>query len=187
MERQAKVLAVDDSSENLRLLQALLSVAGYEVVTASNGEEALVKVAKESPDLIIIDAMMPKLNGFEVCALLKSEEETRLIPVVLTAPIEELECKIRGFEAGADDFLHRPINSAEFLAMVKCLVQAKHLGDELVNVEGTILALANAIEAKDPYTEGYIDRVSCYSVNLGKEIGLSQWEQRLAAEVSDSP
>jgi len=108
MERQAKVLAVDDSSENLRLLQALLSVAGYEVVTASNGEEALVKVAKESPDLIIIDAMMPKLNGFEVCALLKSEEETRLIPVVLTAPIEELECKIRGFEAGADDFLHRP-------------------------------------------------------------------------------
>jgi PleD family two-component response regulator len=108
MERQAKILAVDDSSENLRLLQALLNVAGYEVVTASNGEEALVKVAKESPDLIIIDAMMPKLNGFEVCALLKSEEETRLIPVVLTTPIEELEYKIRGFEAGADDFLHRP-------------------------------------------------------------------------------
>jgi len=74
MERRAKVLAVDNSAENLRLPQALLSVAGYEVVTASNGDDALVKVAKESPDLIILDAMMPRLNGFEVCALLKSEE-----------------------------------------------------------------------------------------------------------------
>ena len=179
MERRAKVLAVDDSAENLRLLQALLSVAGYEVVTASNGEEALVKVAKESPDLIILDTMMPRLDGFEVCARLKSEEETRLIPVVLTDSTEELEYKVRGFEAGVDDFLHRPINSVEFLAMVRCLVQAKHLNDELVNVENTILALANAIEAKDPYTEGHVDRVSSYAVNLGREIGFSQREQRL--------
>lgn len=179
MERRAKVLAVDDSAENLRLLQALLSVAGYEVVTAANGKEALVKVAMESPDLIILDAMMPKLNGFEVCTLLKSEEETRLIPVVLITPVEELGYKVRGFEAGVDDFLHQPINRAEFLAMVKCLVQAKHLNDELVNIENTILALAKAIEAKDPYTEGHVDRVSSYAVNLGREIGFSQWEQRL--------
>ncbi len=173
--KRAKVLAVDDSQENLELIRALLGVAGYEVVTASNGEEALVMVERESPDLILIDAMMPKMDGFEVCSLLKSREETRLIPVVLVTPVEETEHKIRGFEAGVDDFLHRPINSVEFLARVRCLVRTKRLNDELVNVENTILALANAIEAKDPYTEGHVDRVASYALSLGKEIGLASW------------
>jgi len=176
---EAKVLAVDDSQENLRFIQALLSVAGYEVVTASNGEEALDKVEKESPDLVLLDATIPKIDGFRVCALLKSREETRLIPVILVTPGHESECKVRGFEAGVDDLLHRPINNAEFLAMVGCLVRAKHLNDELVSVENTILALATAIEAKDPYTEGHIDRVAHYATSLAQEIGLSLREQQL--------
>ena len=177
--RQAKVLAVDDSKENLELIQALLSVAGYEVVTASNGEEALVLVEKESPDLILIDAMMPKMDGFEVCARLKSKKETRLIPVVLVTPVEETEYKIRGFEAGVDDFVHRPINSVELLARVRCLVRTKCLNDQLVNVENVILALATAIEAKDPYTEGHLDRVASYALSLGRETGLAPWELQL--------
>jgi len=176
---KAKVLAVDGSKENLRFIQALLSVAGYEVVTASNGEEALDKVQKESPDLVVIDAMIPKIDGFEVCTLLKSREDTRLIPVVLITPDNGSEHKVRGFEAGVDDLLHRPINNAEFLAMVRCLVRTKHLNDELVSVENTILALATAIEEKDPYTEGHIDRVAHYATSLAKEIGLSLHEQQL--------
>ncbi len=176
--KQAKVLAVDASRENLELIQALLSVDGYQVITASNGAEALVMVEKESPDLILVDATMPKMDGFEVCALLKSKEETRLIPVLLVTPIEETEHKIRGFEAGVDDFLHRPINSVELLARVKCLVRTKRLNDELVNVENAIIALATAIEAKDPYTEGHVERVASYALTLGKEVRLAPWELR---------
>ena len=172
-------MAVDDRQENLRFIQALLNVAGYEVVTASNGEEALDKVEKESPDLILLDTMIPKIDGFEVCVRLKSREETRLIPVVLVTSDSDSQCKIRGFEAGADDLLHRPINTAEFLAMVRCLVQAKHLNDELISVGNSILALATAIEAKDPYTEGHIDRVAHYATSLAKEIGLPLREQQL--------
>ncbi|MCK4242873.1 MAG: response regulator [Dehalococcoidia bacterium] len=176
--KQAKVLAVDASRENLELIQALLSVDGYQVITASNGAEALVMVEKESPDLILVDATMPKMDGFEVCAVLKSKEETRLIPVLLVTPIEETEHKIRGFEAGVDDFLHRPINSVELLARVKCLVRTKRLNDELVNVENAIIALATAIEAKDPYTEGHVERVASYALTLGKEVRLAPWELR---------
>ena len=177
--KQVKVLAVDDSQENLELIKALLSVAGYEVVTASNGEEALVLVEKESPDLILIDATMPKMNGFEVCTLLKSKEETRLLPVLLVTPVQETEYKIRGFEAGVDDFVHRPINSVELLARVRSLVRTKRLNDQLVNVENIILALATAIEAKDPYTEGHVDRVASYALILGRETGLAPWELQL--------
>lgn len=173
------MLAVDDSQENLELIQALLSVAGYEVITASNGEEALVVVEEESPDLIIIDATMPKMNGFEVCTLLKSKEETRLLPVLLVTPVQETEYKIRGFEAGVDDFVHRPINSVELLARVRSLVRTKRLNDQLVNVENIILALATAIEAKDPYTEGHVDRVASYALVLGRETGLAPWELQL--------
>ena len=173
------MLAVDDSRENLELIQALLSVAGYEVVTASNGEEALVVVEEESPDLILIDATVPNMNGFEVCTLLKSKEETRLLPVLLVTPVQETEYKIRGFEAGVDDFVHRPINSVELLARVRSLVRAKRLNDQLVNVENIILSLATAIEAKDPYTEGHVDRVASYALSLGGEAGLAPWELQL--------
>lgn len=176
---QVKVLAVDDSQENLELIKALLSVAGYEVVTASNGEEALVLVEKESPDLILIDATMPRMDGFEVCTLLKSKEETRLLPVLLVTPVQETEYKIRGFESGVDDFVHRPINSVELLARVRSLVRTKRLNDQLVNVENIILSLAIAIEAKDPYTEGHVDRVASYALSLGGETGLAPWELQL--------
>ncbi len=179
MEKRAKILAVDDSQENLGLIQALLSVVGYEVVTASNGEEALAMVGKESPDLILIDAMMPKMNGFEVCALLKDKEETRLNPLVLVTPSQETEHKVKGFEAGVDDFIHRPINSVELLARVRSLVRTKRLNDQLVTVESTIIALATAIEAKDPYTQGHVERVASYALGLGKEMELTPLELQL--------
>lgn len=179
VETHAKILAVDDSRENLELLHALLSVVGYEVVTASNGEEALAMVKKECPDLVLIDAMIPKMGGFDVCSLLKSKEETRLIPVVLVTSVQEMEHKVKGFEAGVDDFLHWPINSVELLARVRSLVRTRRLNDQLVTVESTITALATAIEAKDPYTQGHVERVANYAVALGKEMGLTPLELQL--------
>lgn len=181
---KAKVLAVDDRGENLRFIEALLRVAGYEVITASNGEEALHEVEKECPDLVVLDATIPRIDGFEVCARLKSREETRLIPVVLITPDNESKYKVRGFQAGVDDVLHRPINNAEFLAMIECLVRAKHLNDELVSVENTLLALATAIEAKDPYTEGHVDRVAHYATSLAREVGLPLAEQQLVRKAA---
>jgi len=181
-EKRAKILAVDDSRENLELLQALLHVVGYKVITASDGEEALAMVEKESPDLILIDTMMPKMDGFEVCSRLKGRDETRLIPVLLVTPVQETEHEVKGFEAGVDDFLYRPINSVELVARVRSLVRTKRLNDRLVTIESTITALAIAIEAKDPYTEGHVDRVASYAVVLGKEMGLTPSELRLLRE-----
>ena len=181
-EPKAKILAVDDSRENLELLEALLSVVGYEVVTASDGEKALDMVKREAPDLVIVDTMMPGMNGFAVCSQLKANDETRLIPIILITPIRETKHAVTGFEAGVDDFLYRPINSVELIARVRSLVRTKRLNDQLVSVENTIMALAAAIEAKDPYTEGHVDRVSGYAVTLGKEVGFAPPELRLLRE-----
>ncbi len=178
-ESRAKILVVDDAPQNLRPIQALLTLSGYEVITACDGEEALLKVEQESPDLVLLDVMIPKLTGYEVCARLKGDERTRLIPVVIVISPPIKEQIVRGFEVGADDFLHRPLGRAELVARVGSLIQAKRLNDSLVNLENAILALAAAVEAKDPYTEGHLKRVANYATSLGKEIGLSYSEQRL--------
>jgi len=128
----AKILVVDDEPFNVELLEAHLSVAEYEVVTAYGGEEALEKVESEKPDLILLDVMMPGLNGFDVCKILKEKEETMFIPVVMVTALRELEDKIKGIESGADDFLTKPVNSIELLTRVKSLLRIKYLHDELI-------------------------------------------------------
>src|SRR6266508_2702078 len=104
-EPQAKILVVDDELKNVKLLEALLLPRGYAVVKAYNGEEA---VQQEQPDLILLDVMMPLLDGFEVCKRLKENDETRLIPVVIMTALGQVEDRIKGIEAGADDFLTKP-------------------------------------------------------------------------------
>ena len=128
----SKILVVDDEPMNVELLDAYLSAEGYEVVTAYSGEEALEKVESEKPALILLDVMMPGLNGFEVCKLLKGKEETRFIPVVMVTALRELEDKIKGIESGADDFLTKPVTSLELLTRVKSLLRIKYLHDELI-------------------------------------------------------
>jgi putative two-component system response regulator len=178
-EEKAKILVVDDARRNVELMQAMLTLAGYEVLVACDGEQALQMISQQPPDLILLDAMMPKLNGYEICARLKANDETRLIPVILIISPRGVEGKIRAIEAGSDDLLEKPVSRVELLARVKSLVQTKRLNDELVSLENAILALAIAIEAKDPYTEGHVERVSAYTLSLASEIGLYQREQRL--------
>ncbi|MDY6863558.1 MAG: adenylate/guanylate cyclase domain-containing protein [Thermodesulfobacteriota bacterium] len=129
--QHSRILVVDDNIQNVELLDAYLGVAGYEVIKAYNGEEALEMVKKENPHLILLDIMMPKLNGYEVCRILKDDEKTRFTPIVMITALTELEDKIKGLEIGADDFLTKPFNKVELLTRVKSLLRLKYLRDEL--------------------------------------------------------
>ncbi len=129
--RRNKILVVDDVAVNVQLLTTYLTSVGYDVFTARDGQEALDKVSEAQPDLILLDVMMPKLNGFEVCERLKSDPTTKIIPVIMVTALNEIEDKIKATEAGADDFVSKPFNKLELLTRVKSLLRIKQLHDEL--------------------------------------------------------
>ncbi len=125
MEKSPKILVVDDSEFIVKLIESTLQTAGYRIVKAYDGEDALKKVASEMPDLIILDVMMPKMTGLEVCRRLKNDEKTMLIPVVLLTAKNLVEDKITGLETGADDYVTKPFNTKELLVRIQGLVQKK--------------------------------------------------------------
>ena len=171
-ESRPRILVVDDDALIRQFLEDQLTGEGYLVSTARDGEEALAKVAADSPDLILLDVMMPKLDGFEVCRRLKSDERTILIPVVMVTALTATDQRIKGIEAGADDFLSKPYNRLELFTRVRSLLKLKRHTDELENAETVLFSLALSVEAKDPYTNGHCDRLARYSVALGKSLGL---------------
>jgi adenylate cyclase len=130
---QAKILVVDDEEKNVKLMEAILLPRGYEITKAYNGEEALQQVAKQVPDLILLDVMMPILNGFEVCKKLKDDPETRLIPVVIMTALGQVEDRVKGIEAGADDFLTKPVNRDELLARIQTSLRLKEAMQQKVD------------------------------------------------------
>jgi putative two-component system response regulator len=172
----ADILVVDDERLNLRMLEDLLRREGYEVRTAVDGEEALEQVRQAPPDLILLDVMMPKLDGYEVCRRVKGNKDTVFIPIIMVTSLSRLEQKLKGIEAGADDFLTKPFNSAELTTRVRSLLKVKHLTDELENAEAVLFSLALGVEAKDPYTEGHCERLSAFSVQLGAALSLAEEE-----------
>ena len=127
----ARILVVDDIEANVRLLEAKLSAEYYEVMTAYNGPEALARAAAEEPDIILLDVMMPGMDGFQVCRRLKDDAATRHIPVVLVTALDGREDRIAGLEAGADEFLTKPIDEVMLLARVRSLTRLKAVMDEL--------------------------------------------------------
>jgi len=127
----AKILVVDDTPANIKLLRDLLTAKGYEVSTASNGEEALAKVAADRPDLVLLDVMMPGISGYDVCRRIREDPATTLLPVVMCTSLDPQQERVKGIEAGADDFLSKPVNQAELFARVKSLLRIKALHDEL--------------------------------------------------------
>lgn len=126
-----KVLMVDDEPRNLRTLEGILAPLGYDLRRAENGAGALGQVASDPPDLILLDVMMPGLSGFDVCRQLKSQPETQFIPVVLVTALADRESRVAGIEAGADDFISKPVDANELRARVKSLLRIKSLHDEL--------------------------------------------------------
>jgi adenylate cyclase len=123
----ARILVVDDQPANVKLLEKLLMATGYEVVTAASGQDALAKVAEQSPDLVLLDVVMPKMSGYEVCRALRQDPRTALLPIVMVTALDPAEERVKGIESGADDFLSKPINQAELLARVKSLLRIREL------------------------------------------------------------
>jgi putative two-component system response regulator len=166
------VLIVDDDPLNRKLMQRLLRVHGYEIYTAANGSEALYIVTREDIDLVLLDVMMPGIDGFEVCRAIKKDEETRRTPVILLTALEDVETKIRGIEAGADDFITKPPNREELTARVRSLLKMKRLNGNLTSIENVLFSLAKTVEAKDRYTQDHVDRVCEIAVAVGKEMAM---------------
>jgi len=167
------VLVVDDLDANLRLLEQLLKAQGYAVLCAGDGQEALELVGLEHPDVIISDVRMPKRDGFELCRELKASPQTRLTPVVLMTGSQEIEDRVRAIDAGADDFLTKPIDRPELNARVRSLMRVKRFTDDLDSAEAVLRSLALMVEARDAYTQDHCARLASYATELGRELQLS--------------
>ena len=173
------ILIADDIEANRELLTEILSTNRYRIVQAEDGEQAMQLLEEGEVDLALLDVMMPGRSGFAVCRALKSNPDTRLIPVVMVTSLSASEDRVQGIESGADDFLNKPVNKEELLARVRSLLKLKQFTDELEHAENVLFALALSIEAKDPYTDGHCDRLSESSEALAKRLSLS--EEKLIA------
>jgi putative two-component system response regulator len=169
----AKILVVDDEPSIVDVLTRFLSREGYSIVTATNGREALERVQQDPPDLILLDVTMPEIDGFTVCQRVKEDERTALIPITMLTGLDDREHRTRGIEAGADDFLTKPFEQSILRARIRSQLRLKRLTDQLEHTERVIFMLAQAVEAKDAYTEGHLRRLRAYSEQLALAYGLS--------------
>jgi class 3 adenylate cyclase/CheY-like chemotaxis protein len=144
----AKVLVVDDVAKNVKLLSDLLQVKGYATVTAESGQQALAQLAAEKPDLILLDVMMPGMSGYEVCQAIRADPAHAMLPVVLVTALDPAQERARGLEAGADDFLSKPVNQAELLARVRSLLRVKTLYDEVQRQKAELEQWNRSLEAR---------------------------------------
>ena len=170
--RQPVVLVVDDHPLNLELIEGCLADVDCRVITATDGIEALELVKKDPPDLVLLDVMMPRMDGYEVCQRLKASPEGRLLPVVMVTALGQIADRVRGLEVGADDFIVKPIERVELVARVRSLLRVKQLYDRLDDAQRTIFALARAVEAKDSALESHTERVGMNARRIGEALGL---------------
>ena len=138
MSEQATILVVDDTEANRRLLGDLLGITGYRVLTASSGAEALALIRDQQPDLVLLDVIMPGMSGYDVCRRIRDDVNAAMLPVVMITALDPGEERLKGLEAGADDFLTKPINQPELLARVRSLLRIKSLYEKLENANRTL-------------------------------------------------
>ena len=198
MKAKPVILVVDDQPQNVELLEAYLVPQGYEIVKAANGEGALEKLSGNQIDLILSDVMMPGMDGFEVTRRIRQDDKNRLLPIILVTALRETEDRVKGIEAGCDDFLSKPVDKMELLARVRSLLKVKAYNDLMSNYRkelesevarrtqelqraferikaaslDTIYRLSMAAEYKDEDTGAHIRRVSRYSAAVARRMGL---------------
>ncbi len=200
MKENPLILVVDDQIQNIELLEAYLYPQGYKIVTACSGEEALEKLAINQIDLILLDVMMPGMNGFDVTRWVRQDDSHRLLPIILLTALRDTDDRVRGIEAGCDDFISKPIDKTELLARVKSLLKVKAYNDLLNNYRKelesevalrtselkqalgrikeasleTIYRLSIASDYRDEDTGAHVKRVSRYAAAIARHIGLDE-------------
>ena len=144
----SKILVVDDVALNVKLLADLLAVKGYRTCTAASGPEALAALESERPDLVLLDVMMPGMSGYEVCQAIRANPAHAMLPVVLVTALDPAQERAKGLDAGADDFLSKPVSQAELLARVRSLLRIKSLYDEVLRQKGELAELNRTLEQR---------------------------------------
>ena len=175
-----RVLVADANPSVRRILKQWLASLDCEMIETDNGEEAMrLAHGRPTPHVILLDAQLPGMNGFEVCHALKSDSRLQLIPVILSTSVDSVEEKVHAFDAGADDFLIKPINRAELTVRLRSLLRIYKFNQELIGAESVAMALARAVAAKDGYSQGHVGRVANYAILLGEKLGLDVAELKI--------
>lgn len=189
--KTATILLVDDEPFNLRLLQTLLKAEGYATLSAERGEEALILTAERQPDLVLLDIMMPEMNGYQVAQQLKANPHTRNIPIIMLTSLDDRASRLKALEMGADEFLSKPVDRAELSIRVKNLLRLKEYADLLADhnhrleeevaertsqlaesYHETIFIMTSAAEHKDADTGLHVIRIGHYCRALAKHLGM---------------
>ncbi len=171
-EELPKILIVDDQPDNIETIKDILNDKGYLLFSANDGRQALEVFHEVQPDLVLLDALMPVMDGFQVAHIIKDNPETQLTPVIMITALDGIQDRVKGLEAGVDDFISRPFNIIELKARIQNLLRMKETLDELENAEQVIFSLAKTVEAKDKYTEGHCNRMADLAVAMGEYLNL---------------
>ncbi len=166
------VLVIDDEAVNRELLTDMLSDAGHQVAVAADGASGLAIARAGGIGVVLLDVMMPGLDGYEVCRRIKADPVTSLLPVILVTALGDRQARIRGMEAGADDFLNKPVDRDELVPRVRTAVRAHRLIGQAHTVYSLVASLSTALEARDPYTRRHASRVASYALACAEIMGV---------------
>lgn len=172
--RKPSILVVDDYPQSAELLRELLADRGYHIVAVQHAADAEAEIRRDPPDLILLDVIMPGKSGYQLCRELKDDPATRLIPIVMITGLSDRQDRLKGIEAGADDFLSKPITPEELFARVSSLLKLKEFTDELETADSVICTLGLSVESRDPYTEGHCERLARNASEMGRHLGLDE-------------
>ena len=178
MQQVARVLVVDDQEANRQMVREVLEPLGYAIAEAPDGAAALEAVARQVPDIILCDVVMPNCDGYAVCRALKSDPKTRLVPIIMLTSLDQLPDKLQAVELGADDYLTKPFNVVELTTRVRSLLSLKHFTDEFEHASRVLESIALVVESRDRYTGDHCKRLGRYGTLVGQAMGLNDVDLR---------